>query len=473
MSQLILFAALHVLGVAICMAVGPWQRIWLCNALGFAVGLAGMVFVYLGVLLVGVSHVGVTIALYAALLGTCVYSTVKRQRWNRSTIQAALVGARGFATLCFPFCNWNFSSFSYDSHMFVMYGRAIGADGQLTLDMLQQLDKWGMFQVVAHAMCAFVKQDYLYGLAPAFAVSMLATFVVTLGEALAEMRVEKRHRVLWVCLVVAVLLAIPLFRFHVIYIHSNMGSAGYLLFFVALFWLAEVKNDPSYLPLAFLSLLSFTVLRVEASPYSIAFLVVTVLDSRLPRQILLRWYAVYTGFLVAWFGLLALNVPADSVYLTPTKCLLFATGFAMLFAYWLLKDRPVIRLVTRHLISLTLLACVLGIIAAGVTHGDNMRESASIWLGDLWRSPWWASIWKLVAILTVVGLFVPAPPMCQRFMLSVWLFFGLTLIISSTGTAFGPDIDGSLIRMTIHILPVVLFYGALKFAPLLSAERAR
>ncbi len=473
MSQLILFAALHVLGVAICMTVGPWQRIWLCNALGFAIGLACMVFVYLGVLLVGVSHIGVTIALYTALLGTCVYATVKRQRWNRSAIQAAVIGALGFAALCFPFCNWNFSSFSYDSHMFVMYGRAIGADGQLSLDMLQHLDKWGMFQVVAHAMCAFVKQDYLYGLAPAFAVSMLATFAVVLGEALGEMRLEKRHRVLWMGLAVAVLLAIPIFRFHVVYIHSNMGSAGYLLFFVALFWLAEVKNDPAFLPLACLSLLSFTVLRVEAAPYAIAFLVATVMDSRLPRLELLRWYLACTAVLVAWFSLLALNVPADSVYLTPTKCLLFATAFALLFAYWLVKDRPVIRHLTRNLTLIVVVACGLGIAYAAVTHGDNMRESGSIWLGDLWRSPWWAWIWKIVVILFVVGLFVPAPPQCGRWVLCVWLFFGLTLIISSTGTAFGPDIDGSLIRMTIHILPVVVFYGALKFAPLLATARER
>jgi hypothetical protein len=70
-------------------------------------------------------------------------------------------------------------------------------------------------------------------------------------------------------------------------------------------------------------------------------------------------------------------------------------------------------------------------------------------------------------------VFVPAPPQRKPLVVGIFLFFGLTLIISSTGTAFGPGIDGSLIRITIHILPVVLFYGALKFAPLLSATRER
>jgi hypothetical protein len=313
----------------------------------------------------------------------------------------------------------------------------------------------------------------LYGLAPAFAVSMLATFALVVGEALKHMRVATRHRALWMFLAVGVLLAIPLFRFHVIYIHSNMGSAGYLLFFVALFWLAEVKNDPSFLPIAFLSLLSFTVLRVEAVPYTVAFLVVTVMDSRLPRLELRRWYGLCTAVLVAWFTLLAFTVPADSVYLTPTKCLLFGSALFLLFVFWSIKDRPVIRHLTRHLSLLAVVACVLGIVAGYVTHGDNMRESADIWLDDLWTSPWWASIWKYAVVLTVIGLFLPAPPLPGKLVLGVWLFFGLTLIVSSTGTAFGPDIDGSLIRMTIHILPVVCFYGALKFAPLLSPIRAR
>ena len=36
------------------------------------------------------------------------------------------------------------------------------------------------------------------------------------------------------------------------------------------------------------------------------------------------------------------------------------------------------------------------------------------------------------------------------------------------GLVFGGDIDGSLIRMTLHILPIVMFYGVLKFARLLA-----
>ncbi|MBA2540537.1 MAG: hypothetical protein H0V17_12925, partial [Deltaproteobacteria bacterium] len=467
------FVALHVLGVVVCMAVGPWQRIWLCSALGFAVGLACMVFVSLGPLLLGAFNFGVMAVLYATLLGVCISVAVNRQRWTRRTLQAAGIGVLGFAALCFPFCYWNFSAFSYDSHMFVMYGRAIGADGHLSSDMLQHLDKWGMFQVVAHAMSAFVKQDYLYGLAPAFAVSMLATFAVVLGEALGELRVGTRHRALWICLAVIVLLAIPLFRFHVVYVHSNMGSSGYLLFFVTMFWLAEVKNDASYLPIAFLSLLAFTVLRVEAVPFALGFLLLTVMTTRVPRQQIVRWYLLYTVVLVAWFALLASIVPTDSVYLTPKKCLLFAAAIALLFAYWLVRDRWWFRRLTPYIPHLTVVACGLGIVAAYLTNEANMRESAEIWLDDLWTSTWWASIWKYVVVLAIVGVFLPAPPFRKSLVLGVWLFFGLILILSSTGTAFGPDIDGSLIRMTIHILPIVVFYGALKFAPLLAATRER
>jgi len=432
-----------------------------------------MVLVSVAALLVGVFQFGVMAVLSATLLGVCITGSVRRQRWNRRTLQAAGVGVLGFAALCFPFCYWNFSAFSYDSHMFVMYGRALGAEGHLSLDMLQNLDKWGMFQVVAHAMSAFVKQDYLYGLAPAFAVSMLATFAVVLGEALGELRVEPRHRALWMCLAVVVLLAIPLFRFHVVYVHSNMGSAGYLLFFIALFWLAEVKNDASYLPIAFLSLLAFTVLRVEAVPFALGFLLLNVMNTRLSRREITRWYSLYTAVLVAWFGLLAFVVPADSVYLTPNKCLLFVAAIALLFAYSLVRDRWWFRRLTPYIPHLTVAACGLGIVAAYLTNEANMRESAGIWLDDLWSSTWWASIWKYVVVLAIVGVVFPAPPFRKSLVLGIWLFFGLILILSSTGTAFGPDIDGSLIRMTIHILPIVVFYGALKFAPLLAATRAR
>jgi hypothetical protein len=472
-SQLILFVALQVLGIVICMAVGPWQRIWLCCALGFVVGLASMVVLSLGVLLLGGFQLATMLAVYLVVLGVCVAWSARQRRWNRNTLLAAACGVVGFATLCLPFCDFNVSSFSYDSHMFVMYGRVLGEDGRLTLSSLAQLNAWGVFQVVAHAMGAFVSVDYLYGLAPAFAVSMVATFAALVGEGLGELRVPRRHRALWMGLAVAVLLAIPLFRFHAVYIHANLASSGFLLCFVALFWLAEVRSDATYVPIAFLSLLAFTLLRVEAVPYAVIFLGLTVLDSKLPRRALLPWYLLYTSVLVAWFALMSRSVPADSVYLTPIKCLAFGAVLAMLFVYWLIKDRWLFRHLTRYVPHLLVGVCALGIAYGAVTHGDNMRESAGIWLRDLWKGPYWAWIWKVAALLAVVGVFVPAPPFRKPLVLGIWLFFGVTLIISSTGTAFGPGMDGSLIRMTLHILPVVMFYGALKFAPLLSATRAR
>ncbi len=471
MSQLFLFLALQILGVVLCMAVGPWRRIWLCSALGFAVGLACMVFVSIVVLLLGAYRFEVMAIVYAALLGAGIAATVKRQRWNRRTLVVAASSALGFTALCFPFCYYNFSALSYDSHMFVLYGHVLGGDGRLTFEMLERLNAWGVFQVIAHAMSAFVKQDYLYGLAPAFAISMLATFAMVVEEALEELRVARLHRVLWIVLAITALLAIPLFRFHVIYIHANMASAGYLLFFVALFWLAEVKNEPSYLPVAFLSLLAFTVMRVEAVPFALVFLILTVMDTRLPRREVLRCYLPYTAAIVGWFSLLALIVPADSVYLTPMKCVLFGLAIGMLFGYWSVSDRWWFRRLTPYLPHLAVAACGLGIVAAYLTHEANMRESAGIWLDDLWSSTWWASVWKYIVVLAVVGFFLPSPPLRKPLVLGVWLFFGLVLIVSSTGTAFGPDIDGSLIRMTIHILPIVVFYGALKFAPLLTRER--
>lgn len=472
MSQLALFVALHLLGVVVCVAVGPWRRTWLCVASGFLVGLACMVLLALGALLLGVFGLPVMAGLYGALLAAGLASSIRGGRWTRATVVATAAGTLGFAAVCAPFCASNFSALSFDSHMFVMYGRVLGDDGELTLAMLERLNAWGVFQVVAQAMSAFVKQDYLYGLPPAFAASMLATFAVVLDEALGELGVARRYRVLWIAVAIAVLLAIPIIRFHVVYIHANMASAGYLFLFVAVFWLAEVKRDPAYLPLAFLGLLAFSVMRVEAVPFAVIFLLLTVIGTQLPRRAVLRWYLPYTLVLVGWFSLLAALVPADSVYLTPTKCLLFAAVLVLTLGYWLVSERGWLRHLTRYVPHLAVVACLLGIVAAYLTNEANMRESAGIWLDDLWRSRWWASSWKWIVAVAAASLFVPAPPNRRSLVLGIWLFFGVVLIISSTGTAFGPDIDGSLIRMTIHITPLVFFYGALKLAPVLAPAPA-
>src|SRR5258706_92711 len=77
-------------------------------------------------------------------------------------------------------------------------------------------------------------ESHLYALAPAFSLALLATFAVALHGGLRELGVPPRVRALAVGLVIAVMLAVPLVRLHVIYIHANWAAAGYLFVFAAL-----------------------------------------------------------------------------------------------------------------------------------------------------------------------------------------------------------------------------------------------
>ncbi len=466
MSQLVLFFALQLLGSWVCIAVGPAREPVLGMALGFLIGLAVAVFLSIPLLLLGAFTSTTVSAMLLVAFAAAVGLAARRGRATLALAVRTLIWAMAFVALCVPFCHWDVSAMTYDSQVFVDYAIALQEMEGLPLDTLTHLHAWGSFQIIAHALAIITGESHLYALAPAFSISLVATFAVALHRGLDELVVPARRRTLVVILVLAALLAIPLVRLHVVYIHANWAAGGYLFVYVVLFWFADLKDDPSYLLLAFLGLLAFSFARVESPMFVAPFLVLTLSQTRLRRAQVVGPYLAFTLVLAAWLALMAAVVPDDSIYLTPGRSLLMAATITLIFPAFLARDTAIGKWLVPFVPRLAAALLVLVLVLGAVLRFDEFSTMFLIWQRDLWLGSFWGHVlWPTFAVLAVLSRWVEAPPFSRPLRYGIALFFGLIVLLTILADEYGSGRYGSLTRVTLQIVPLIWFYLAITFAP--------
>ncbi len=467
MSQLPLFFALQLVGSWACLAFGPHRASWICLGSGFLVGLAITVFLALPLLLLGVFTPTSVVALLVALLAVSIAVAVHRGRVTSGLTLRLVAWASLFTAVCAPFCAWNVAQLTYDSEQFIAYANQLEREHQLSLATLYWLHSWGSFQVVAHALATVTEEQFLYALAPAFSVSLVATLGATLERGLRELGLSARGRTLAIAIALGVLLAIPLVRVHVVYVHANWTAAGYLFLFAASFWLADLLDDASYLAPAFLGLLAFGFARVE-SPLFIAMLLPLVLSqTRFSRAVVLGPYLAFTLILAAWLLLMGSVVPDDSEYLSSSRSYLMAATMAAIFLAFLARDAAG-RLLS-WIPRVVAIGCVALAAIAIVMEPDAFQESFFTWQRDLWLGSYWGYVlWPVALVLGAASAFITAPPYVRPMRYAIALFFVLVVVLTTFSHAYSSGRFGGLTRLTLHVVPLLVFYLALVVAPLAS-----
>lgn len=466
MSQAPLYLALHLLGLAVCLGFGPRRHPALCCALGFPVGLAIVVLLGLGLLVVGIPFAPWSLGLVAAAPLAASVVALRRRPLERRAWLVAGWWTAGFAALCPVLTDLNLVLMTHDSHIFVIFGRTVAHRGGLPPDLFAMLDEWGVFQVVAQSLVTFTTVDFLYSLPLFLGLSFVPIFALSLWHGLGAQGAPVWRRALLVALVTVALFTNAMVLFHVAYLHSNMGTAIYLFGFVVLFWLAEVEEDPSYLPVAFLCLIALALQRTETPIVALLFLALTVAQSKLPRPALTRGMVGFVVVIGLWFEVLAHHVTTETAFLTPTKCRIVWGALVLALGWWLVSDRPLLRRINRVLPLAIAGLAALALAAAFAAEPDHMWLSFQRWKDSLLDVPHWGSFWTLAPLLVLVSLLAPPPRFRQAFVVGIPVFFAFVLLLALGRDPYFTRVDDSANRMTIHIVPLLVWYLALAVLPL-------
>lgn len=472
MSQSFLFLAIQLLGLAVCMAVGPRRTPVLSCALAFPIGLAVTCLLALAMLICRVPYSPWSLG--AAMAATAAAATIAtaRRGAHRRDLRVAGWWTLAFAIVCPALSHFNVAILTNDSDTILATSFSIASAGRLTPENMFWLDGFGVFQVLAHSMFGFTGREFLYALPLVLGLSFIPMFAVSLWHALDAAGAAARRRSWLVALVTAALFTLSMVDYHVVYIHTNLGSAIYLFGFLALFWIAEIRSDTTWLPPAFICLIAFALHRTETPLVALLFLALTVTGSDLPRRATTGWLAAFTASMVLWYEFLAQNIVGKD-FLTPARSRLLWV-LAMLFFLWRLASRiRFVRLVDRWVPAIIGGLCMLALIAAFAAKPDHMTTSAAHWAKNLTELPLWGHSWFLIPLLIAIGLAIEPPPFRQPFVVGLTVYAAVILLLSfSLPNPWRLGVGDSANRMTIHLLPSIFFYLALKFIPPLQRDAA-
>lgn len=463
MAQALLFLALHLGGAALCLALGPRDRPWLCAALGFPVGLAVFVLLALALLCTGLPYRPEVVA---ALGAGMVVAALIRRRPDRRAARVLGVWTAGFAAISAALSSVNLSLLSFDSHAMVMLGRIIGADGRFADLVVGELSSWGVFLPVAQSASAFLPEPYLYSLSPQLGASFIGLFAIVLGHGVRAVGVTPLPK-RWIALVTASLVTIFFFQHHFWLIHNNLASAVYLFGFVALFWLAETERDPSLLPVAFLCAIAAGLQRVEAPLFALLFVVLATSSSQLPRRAVGFGLAAFVAVITGWYLMLARHAPVEGQFLTVTRCYLIAGVMVAGGAAWSVAA------IRRRAPELALLSCAAALGVAFALQPEHMAVSVRAWLINLLLSGYWGLTWPLLVALLVASTRLPRPPHGAIFVFGLAASVLLTLLLAYGRTPYRAyHVGDSANRMMLHLLPMLCFYLGLKAIPSVAGASA-
>ncbi|MCW5806588.1 MAG: hypothetical protein KIT31_29765 [Deltaproteobacteria bacterium] len=466
MTQVPLFAALHLLGVALCLAFGPRRRPILCAALGFPIGLAAMVALVLALLAAGVFNRATGVLAIAACIGGCVWRL--RRAWPDRATWIVLAGwTAGFLAVVAALTRYNWSILTYDSHYILMMGGILADDGGFAPKTLEYLGDYGIFVPVAQALQILTPENHLWGLAPVLAATTIAAFGVLLAQSLDALGVRFRGRNLAVALVAAATFSSYMLFRHSFYIHTNFGTAAYLMLFCGLFWLAEVEEAPGDLPVLFFALVGIALHRIEGVLICILFLALAVLPSRLPRRTLLGLVAAWSAAIVGWHVLLASGMSPTSQFLTPSRCYTLA-GLSVAFLAYAALPFPRLH---RAAPAIVAAAFTLGLAGAFALRTSHMTDSAVAWGKCLMQAPYWKGTWPVILGFAAIGLARPAPRHRWLFVIGVPAYLALILLLSWGRDPYYFGLGDSGSRMAMHLVPLAFFYLGLKFIPELMTRR--
>jgi hypothetical protein len=468
-SQALLFVAMHLVGLAICLAVGPRTRPALCAALGFPIGLAAFVLAALVLLVLHAPYTPLAVIVAVALIAAgAAYVAIRRGIAPADARMLAVWTAVFFAAAA-VLTYRNVVISTWDSHGLVMVSRIIVEDDGLSAQTLLRLHKWGVFQIAAQTLSDLTSQDFLYGLPVVFGASFVPVFAITLWHGLAT--TTARVRRLAVVAATVAFFTIPMVGYHVLYLHTNFASAIYLFAFVVLFWLAETESDASYLPVAFICLTAFALQRTENPLLAVVFLCLTLAPSTLPRRPVLPWLGGFVVVTAAWYLVLAQHAPEEGTFLSPLRCRVIAAALAGAFAWWAVSPAyRWMRWIDARLPLAVAAAVALALVAAFATSTDHMLASLDVTIENLRTVPYWGHSWYGLAALAVASLALPAPPFRQAFAIGVPVFLGAVLLMAYSGPGYRLGNGDSANRMIINAVPLIVFYVALKAAPRLEAR---
>ncbi len=416
------------------------------------------------------------IVAYFILVAFLIYYGFRQNVFNSSFLYLLLISAILIAGVSLFFIINNYSTGFFDSLLLITQGKNLVPDG--LSDFYESSPRgFGIFIPILQSGSIYCNVPYLTALQPLMSISFVVTFIfLTYHSAI---KIYSSRKILWIVVSLFTLFLITnqfvVFNFPLIL--TNFPSAIYLFVSISTYWLFIREKNKCWIVFTILSLIAFSLSRAEGPVFGLVFLAIILSEKTLSYTDRLKISIPYLAVIILWYSRLFFieavkyDIVSSEIVLAIAGVHLFYLVF-IIFSNLRFFESIQLRLHWIILFSLSLFYLIYILInpGSGWAYINNIMLPMFIWGG-------WGFFYIFIFMFFLLAYFQPDFTHERPVVYTIVIFYLLLLIMQVVNGAYrisGPDLNqwsGSGNRMSIHIVPLVIYYFVLKFGSLFNTSQ--
>jgi hypothetical protein len=352
-----------------------------------------------------------------------------------------------------------------DSSYMARFGQNIGLGNYEASRMVFSM--WGPLVPFIHSITNLLDQKLYWQYQPVLSLDLVAIVFYTIYTVIREQKSILQSFVAATVLV-SVMAISNIFLFHVFYIHVNIISALYMYLFV--FALVKLQQQPgrAYELLALLSLIAFSLVRLEAPLFVIVILLVTSFRQGWSYVNRLKLIIPFTVLFVAWYARVYFILPENSDLLTKQLAITFISVLVGFGLFTIVSGLKVLDPIVKRTPFVTLIGLVLVSIIFTIIKPEHMLTSLESIVRNILVDGDWGLTWYVIFFLAAELYFASRDATERHLMFMVLVTYILLVYnLAYFTNSYRIGATDSANRLVLQALPLVLLYlSNLRFPPL-------
>jgi len=403
--------------------------------------------------------------LLTVIIVTLIITHISRNTWQLNYTELAWLMGTIFVYFFVVSITiqFNYSWPTHDSAVQIMLGRVIAQDGYVYWPQAG-IVSYGLFVPLLHSASIFLGQDYLWAVHPVFAFSFFLSFCYLCWHATKKGTTDDYKEIFMVLLISLSLFTAGLMFIQVFYIHNSFISATYLFIAVGSSWLALRDQNNAWLIFTMAALTGFSLARIEAPLFAIAFLSLLINTGNFSYKLRLYIILPYLIFMIIWyFKLMLFTHSYYDIILNPRNAVALL-ALLISFGAFLIGSRlhwvEHFVLPKLHILMIGVLLITLGVFF--VQQPEHMLKCVINTIKNAYYYGNWGPIWIYLFVLLLLS--IAQPRMANDTFISLFIiaFFLLLFSLGAMRTPYRLGYGDSGNRMLTHILPIICLYILIK-----------
>ena len=401
----------------------------------------------------------VSLVLFAVTTLALFLANITQRSLSKDSVLLGLAGLLFLTAICFVVDLSRILTMTPDSSYLARFGQNIGLGNYEGSRLIFSM--WGPLVPLMHSITNLLGQKLYWQYQPVLSFNLVAIVFYTVFNIMRKRKSASQSAVAATALVSLMALS-NMFVFNVFYIHTNILSALYL--YLLVFALAKIPHYPgiAYELLAFLSLIAFSLIRLEAPVFAVVVLLFASFRQDCSYVSRLKLIIPFVVLIAVWYArvyFLLPERPDDLSLLTPPLAIVMIVALVGFGLFAALSHLKMLDPIVSRTPSVTLGALALASIVLTLVKPGHMLTSLEGIVRNVLQGGEWGLTWYVVLAAITVLYFIRESADERHWLCGVLIAY--VLLVYNLAYASDPYRIGrhdSANRLMLQALPLVILY---------------